>query len=325
MLKYISGLTGLWLAVIMPQATIAASLKSDVTVYSNLVLAKDLFDDAGKYGHHPLFLAPDLGSSGRISAERVLSEAHDVGIFDISLNGVEVIAVHRPSQKISDNDITAELKREITDRLTSQIDFEIKTTSIPPLTHGDPRVANALTIKDIRLQAENTRFQTVVHIKTPRGETLIPVRGTITEMKKVVTLTRDMERNYILQAGDFEEQRVAVTRVKSGAVLSPEGLIGKAVTRNLNTNAILREQDVTEPLVVRANDPVSITYSVPGLLVTAQGRALDSGPKNAIISVMNLQSRRAIRGRITDKGEILVEPRNSRLASRASPNSQEVQ
>lgn len=313
------------ITMLFASAAHAATLKSNVTVYSNVVTAKDLFENAGEFANEPLFLAPDIGSSGQISARRVAEEAHNVGLYDIHLNGIETVSVERPSRKITRQDVLGQLKNKLSKTLKNGIDFELVTTSIPRLTHADPRAEKGLQIEDLRLLENSKQFHATLHYSTYGATTKLPIRGSIVEMANVVVLTREVRRDDILSAGDFETARILKSRVKSGAVTSLAGLAGKALTRNLQSGAALREQDVIEPLIVRSNDPVSITYAIPGLLLTAQGRALESGPKDAVVSVRNLQSNRVIRARITDVGEVVVEPRKPLFAQTNSASSLEVQ
>ncbi|MEP2943929.1 MAG: flagellar basal body P-ring formation chaperone FlgA [Hyphomicrobiales bacterium] len=302
------------IATFLSGAVHAATLKSDVTVYSNVVTAKDLFDDAGEYANEPLFLAPDIGSSGKISAHRIASEAHDIGLYDIRLNGIDTVTVRRPSHKVTRQDAEFELKEAVGKALNNGIDFEIVTTSIPQIIHADPRAEMSMTIEDFRLLENGKRFQATLEYQTYGGAKNLPVRGAVVEMATVVVLTREIVRDEVLLPGDVVNERILKSRMRAGTIRSLAGLVGKALTRNLQAGATLREQDVIEPLIVRSNDLVSITYAIPGLLLTSQGRALDSGPKGAVISVRNLQSNRTIRGRITDKGEVIVDIRKPLFA-----------
>ena len=312
------------LAMLLTGAVHAATLKGDVTVYSNVVTAKDLFDDAGEYANEPLFLAPDIGSSGKISAHRIANEAHDIGLYEISLNGIDTVTVTRPSNKVTREDVEVELKDAIDKKLNNSIDFELVTTSIPQTTHTDPRADTSLKIEDLRLLENGKRFHATLEYETYGGTTKLPVRGAVVEMANVVVLTREVARDEVLLPGDVARERILKSRMRAGTLSSLAGLVGKALTRNLQSGAALREQDVIEPIIVRSNDPVAITYAIPGLLLTSQGRALDSGPKGAVISVRNLQSNRTIRGRITDKGEVVVDARKPLFAQTETPD-QEVQ
>lgn len=324
-LRHKTALSAAFIAVLISGAANAATLKSDVTVYSNVVTAKDLFDDAGEHANEPLFIAPDIGSSGQISAHRVAREAHDIGLYDVRLNGIDTVTVRRPSHKVTSRDVKVELRDAVGKALNNGIDFEIVTTSIPQVIHTDPRAENSLTIDGLRLLENGKKFHATLEYQTYGGSTKLPVRGNVVEMATIVVLTRDIARDEVLLPADVENKRILKSRTRTDTIKSLTGLVGKALTRNLQAGASLREQDAIEPLLVRSNDPVAITYAIPGLLLTSQGRALDSGPKGAIISVRNLQSKRIIRGRITNKGEVVVDARKPLFAQSDSTDAQEVQ
>ena len=186
------------LAMLLTGAVHAATLKGDVTVYSNVVTAKDLFDDAGEYANEPLFLAPDIGSSGKISAHRIANEAHDIGLYEISLNGIDTVTVTRPSNKVTREDVEVELKDAIDKKLNNSIDFELVTTSIPQTTHTDPRADTSLKIEDLRLLENGKRFHATLEYETYGGTTKLPVRGAVVEMANVVVLTREVARDEVL-------------------------------------------------------------------------------------------------------------------------------
>ena len=144
-------------------------------------------------------------------------------------------------------------------------------------------------------------------------------------MASVVTLTRDLEREEVIAEGDLEVTRLPKERVSAGSLTSTAPAIGMATVRNLTQGSIVKNHDFAPPLLVRSNDPVAITYSVPGLLLTAQGRSLSDGAKDEVVSIRNLQSNRVVRGRVTDVGEVLVVPRKPFLAANQQSSQTEVQ
>ena len=303
----------------------AASLKENITVYSNVVVAGDLFDGLDEYHDEPLFLAPDIGKSGKISAYRVAEEAHDIGIYELELNDIKSVTVNRPSIIVSSDEAKRRLRHFISDRMSEKIDFEIATSAIPTRIHTDPRAETAFSINNFEFSENDKRFQTTLTYSAYTGTHDVPVRGVLTEMKSVVTLTRDLEREEVITEGDLAVTRLPKEKVRSGSLTSTAPAVGKATVRNLTQGSIVRNHDFAPPLLVRSNDPVAITYSVPGLLLTAQGRALSEGAKNAVVSIRNLQSNRVVRGRVTGVGEVLVEPRKPFLAANQQTSQTEVQ
>ena len=303
----------------------AASLKEKVTVYSNVVVAGDLFDGLDEYHDEPLFLAPDIGKSGKISAYRVAEEAHDIGIYELELNDIKSVTVNRPSVVVSSDEVKRRLRRFISDKMSEKIDFEITTSSIPTRVHTDPRAENAISINNFEFSENDKRFQTTLTYSAYTGIQDIPVRGVLTEMANVVTLTRDLQREEVINEGDLVISRLPKEKMRAGSLTNTTPAVGMATVRNLTQGSIIKNHDFAPPILVRSNDPVAITYSVPGLLLTAQGRALSDGAKNADVSIRNLQSNRVVRGRVTAVGEVLVVPRKPFLAANQQPSQTEVQ
>ena len=60
---------------------------------------------------------------------------------------------------------------------------------------------------------------------------------------------------------------------------------------------LIRQTDLTKPEVVARNENVTITYEVPGIVLTMRGKALETGAKGDIINVLNvaIQARRSRR------------------------------
>jgi len=105
----------------------AASLKENVTVYSSVVVAGDLFDGLDEYNDEPLFLAPDIGKSGKISAYRVAEEAHDLGIYDLQLNNIKSVTVRRPSIIVNREEARRRLRGHIAEQMSDKIDLYTPT------------------------------------------------------------------------------------------------------------------------------------------------------------------------------------------------------
>ena len=209
--------------------------------------------------------------------------------------------------------------------MSEKVDFEITTSSIPTRIHTDPRAEDAVSIGNFEFSENNKRFKTTLTYSAYTGTHDVPVRGVVTEMASVVTLTRDLQREEIITEGDLVVTRLPKAKVRTGSLTSTTPAIGKATVRNLTQGSIVKNHDFAPPLLVRSNDPVAITYSVPGLLLTAQGRALSDGAKDAVVSIRNLQSNRVVRGRVTGVGEVLVVPRKPFLAANQQSSQTEVQ
>lgn len=80
--------------------------------------------------------------------------------------------------------------------------------------------------------------------------------------------------------------------------------VGKELTRTIYAGTEIRERDVQEPLLIKRNSPVTMIYRVGRLEISTNGRALSEGSMNDIVSVMNMDSRQTVEGRVTAMGVV---------------------
>lgn len=80
--------------------------------------------------------------------------------------------------------------------------------------------------------------------------------------------------------------------------------VGMSVVRTISSGAIVRPRDVAEPVQVRRNSSVKMIYRLGRMEITATGRALGEGRMGDIISVMNIDSRKRVEGRVTGMGTV---------------------
>lgn len=123
-----------------------------------------------------------------------------------------------------------------------------------------------------------------------------------------VAVAADVTANVTLQPGQIINA--------SDITLSPENTpdaavmlsryIGQQMRRTVYAGAQLSTNHVERPIVVRRNSRVSMVYRLGRLEMSATGRALDEGAEGDIISVMNLESKLRVDGRILANGTIEV-------------------
>ena len=80
--------------------------------------------------------------------------------------------------------------------------------------------------------------------------------------------------------------------------------VGMSVVRTISSGAVMRPRDVAEPVQVRRNSQVKMIYRMGRMEITATGRALGEGRLGEIISVMNIDSRKRVEGRVTGMGTV---------------------
>jgi flagella basal body P-ring formation protein FlgA len=68
----------------------------------------------------------------------------------------------------------------------------------------------------------------------------------------------------------------------------------------------VRMNDLMKPVAVQRNEPVTITYRMPGLLLSIRGKAVDAGSVGDIVSVVNMQTNRTVQATVSGPGRVTV-------------------
>jgi flagella basal body P-ring formation protein FlgA len=121
-----------------------------------------------------------------------------------------------------------------------------------------------------------------------------------------VVATRRLGIGDILGPGDLRPVRLPAPRVRAGTVERVEQAIGQQLRRPVATDMPLMAADLGPPLVVGRNTLVTMTLEAPGISLTAQGKALEAGPRGGMVTVMNLGSHTLVEAEVVGPGRVRV-------------------
>jgi flagella basal body P-ring formation protein FlgA len=97
---------------------------------------------------------------------------------------------------------------------------------------------------------------------------------------------------------------------RDGAVVTAEA-IGKSLRRSVRAGQPVIVADLTRPEMVIRNQPVTLVYEQPGMVLAIRAMAVESGAEGDVISVMNPQSRRIVQAVVSGQGRVTVLTRPS--------------
>lgn len=121
-----------------------------------------------------------------------------------------------------------------------------------------------------------------------------------------VRTTREISRGATLAAEDV----AVVATDMSGRLLRPlpslENAVGARAIRDMETHAVIAHTDIAAEPLVRAGDIVRAHARVGDVEVTGDLVAAESGLNDEIIRVVNRDSRRVLRARVLDRGEVEI-------------------
>ena len=88
-------------------------LKASVTVVSDVVRIGDLIENAGTAADVAIFRSPDIGSTGSISAAKVLDAVGQHNLLIVDATGIRDVEITRVSRTISVRDIESRIARAL--------------------------------------------------------------------------------------------------------------------------------------------------------------------------------------------------------------------
>lgn len=296
-------------AAVAPAIEVAI-LRSAVEVTGEIVTIGDLIENAGAMGSTPVFRAPEVGQHGTIQAWRVLEALRPTGIARLETRGVAEVRVERRGRLVSQIEmadaIASELMRRAGTNDRSRVNVTIDTTVTQILVEAS--ASAPLAVERLVQDPATGRFEAQIFLPDSPASRTRPTRvtGSAVEFTDVVRLRRPVARGVVINESDVTIDRTTRNRIGGEQALMASEVVGLAARRPLQEGTVLRLSDLERARIVSRNDAVTITFDVPGITVTARGRAMADGAIGDVIDVQNVQSRRTIQATIVSAGRVAV-------------------
>jgi flagella basal body P-ring formation protein FlgA len=135
------------------------------------------------------------------------------------------------------------------------------------------------------------------------GYAVAVVHGTSSPL----TTTRAIRAGETVAAGDVQQGEAALGGLPLEPLPGPEQVVGATATRALAAGEAITARLVRMPPAVRSGDVVSTRVVVDGVEAVGVATALQSGNVGEVIRLVNPESRRQLRGRVTGKSAVEVQ------------------
>lgn len=143
-----------------------------------------------------------------------------------------------------------------------------------------------------------------------------PVAGGV----EVLTYNRSLQAGEIIQPEDISYAKVAVAPV--GAPRDAEALIGKAAKRALRAGSAASLRDAANPIVVKKDDMVEVTFSNAGVSLSLQAKAMGPAAVGDSLSLMNPASKKIFQAVLSAPGQAVIGPEADRLRAQSVLSAQ---
>ena len=285
----------------------SATLKPLATLHTSVVRLQDLFVDAGADAER--VLGPGPGPGGRIVVEsqQLAYIARRYGVDWRPASSADHAVLDRPGRPLSQAEALAPLRAALTAagvQGDSDIDLAAFTPPLVPLEGGFS--ANATSLQ---YDATSGRFTALLALS---GATIDPVSvslsGRVETTLEVPVATMRLAPGSVISPSDLRMARVRVSQIGGEIARRPDEAIGLQLREQIAAGQPLPRAELMRPQLVKKGARVIMLLESPGVAVTAEGHAIESGGEGDRIRVQNPISRAIVEAEVMADGRVRVAP-----------------
>ena len=285
----------------------AATLREVTTLEGPRVYLRDLFEDSGLHANRLLGTGP--GPGGRIIVEarqlRAIARQYDVDWEPVSSGDRAIL--EWPGRPMSRDDAMRAVRTAlIAQGAAADCDVDIPGFN-PPVVPISATVRPVVSQLDYdRSAGRFTAFLTV------SGDGMDPVSvrigGQVTDVIELPVPITQLRAGAIPGPADLRMARIHVGLVQAEVARTAPMVIGMQLKRQRAAGVPIPIADLMRPVQVNRGETVRLELQAPGLSVTGQGMALDSGAAGERVRVRNMSSQAVIDAEVTGPGSVRVVP-----------------
>ena len=124
--------------------------------------------------------------------------------------------------------------------------------------------------------------------------------------QQVIKTKRAVKRGEILSNDEIRVETVQTERPSQNAITNIDNALGYEAARNLQAGKILIPNFIKRPALGNRGDKILIMAQKGGMTITTPGILKEDGYENAMVRVLNIESKKVIYGRLVDSNTVKV-------------------
>jgi flagellar basal body P-ring formation protein FlgA len=286
------------------------ALRRNIAIDGASIRLADLFDGLapGEFGDTVVAYSPEPGRRAVFDAEWLNRLAYRMQLNWRPTSRLDRTIVERTSTIISGEQVAAAIADELKNR-GAEGNFDVELSNRALVLHIDSSLPATVEIASLNTDARTERFNAIVSV--PAGDPQaqrFQVNGQLFSTVEVPVPTRALRPGDLIRKDDIEWQHVRAGDVRTNLVTEAAQIVGQEARRPLRAGSPIRISDLREPVTIKKGETVTMMYRTPVMLLTASGRASQSGARGDIIRVVNIQTDKTIDARILgpDRVEVIA-------------------
>ncbi|MBN4077838.1 flagellar basal body P-ring formation protein FlgA [Nitrospina gracilis] len=124
--------------------------------------------------------------------------------------------------------------------------------------------------------------------------------------QKVIKIIRAVRRGELLSNDEIRVETIQTERPLKNAITNIDHALGYEATRSLSIGKILIPNFIKKPALGNRGDKILITARKGGMTITTPGILKEDGYKDAMVRVLNMDSKKIIYGRLVNSNTVRV-------------------
>jgi flagella basal body P-ring formation protein FlgA len=281
----------------------AATLRGGTTLSDPAVRLSDLFD--GVEQDRAIGPGPEPGGRIIVEAQQLAAIARQFNVDWRPASMADRIVLERPGRSFPREEAMAALRAALgVAGVSADADIDMPGY-IGPIVPAE--AAAHAEVGQLDYNPVEGRFTAVLSV-TASG--MLPAHsrlsGQIVEMVELPVAVHRMMPGDVIGKADIQIARLRANAVRGEVAQSPAQAIGMAMRHPVGPGAPLLMADLGRPLMVQKGDPVKMELQTPGILLSAQGIAIDSGAMGERVRVLNASSRAVVDAEVEGSGRVRI-------------------
>lgn len=203
--------------------------------------------------------------------------------------------------------------RQIADMLQQHLQHEVGDADLEILfdrQHPSIEIADGVEgrprVNGVYRDSRSGRFEALLEVPGHHGVRQVAITGQAIAMLNVPVLAVRLGRGELIRADHLSYRRTRADRLTPDIITDPAALIGLVVRRSMGADRPISAAMVRAAIVIPRGALVVMTLERPGITLSAQGQAVESGAVGDVIRVMNTSSELVVQGIVTAPGHVKI-------------------
>ena len=312
-------LAGPFLSLCMITTSVhAASLRTTTELHTDVVYLSDLFD--GVSHDRGIGSSPNIGEKIFIEAPQLDAIARQFNVDWHSSGPGDRILLSRPGSPFTREQALKILRPALeTAGMSTDANVDLEGYTTPMIPLGDAVVAS---VKGLDYEPTTGRFAATLTIEAAKLQTVqARVTGRVQEMISLPVATHRLLPGDIITEGDVKISRLNANLTRNEVARTFNQVVGMEVRKPISLGSPLGTDDFARPMAVQKGQTVFVQLEYPGLLISAQGVAAESGALGNRVKVVNVASRAILNTQVTGHGQVRIAASDAAYKASYNTNS----